>query len=269
MENYIKNIRKELKNYITKSNIKSLIIGISGGADSTLIALLAIPICDKLNIPLIGRSITIEGNKPEEIQRAKDIGKSFCNKFKEINLTKLYQDISYKFGYEDGEHTKKEKIRLGNIKARIRMIYLYNLASKYNGMVLSTDNYTEYLLGFWTMHGDVGSYSMIQEIWKTEVYGMLEYIQHNEVNTKKENRIITSIINADATDGLGITNTDLEQIMPEWKGTSKNGYAKVDKILKKYLDTGIIKNILVINRHIDTEFKRNDPNKISRNIILK
>lgn len=56
---------------------------------------------------------------------------------------------------------KRTPIADGNIQARLRMIYLYNLASIHKGLVLSTDNQTEYQLGFWTIHGDVGDFNPI------------------------------------------------------------------------------------------------------------
>lgn len=62
---------------------------------------------------------------------------------------------------------KRTPIADGNIQARLRMIYLYNLASIHKGLVMSTDNQTEYQLGFWTIHGDVGDFDPIQDLWKT------------------------------------------------------------------------------------------------------
>ena len=56
-ENAVRNIRTELKTYVEKNNLKSLVIGVSGGIDSALCVLLAKPVCKELNIPLIGRSL--------------------------------------------------------------------------------------------------------------------------------------------------------------------------------------------------------------------
>ena len=56
------------------------------------------------------------------------------------------------------------------------MIYLYNLASIYNGLVISTDNQTEYQLGFWTIHGDVGDFAQILGQWKTEVFELAKWL---------------------------------------------------------------------------------------------
>ena len=113
---YIKNIRKEFKEYLVKHKIQSVILGISGGADSTLIAMLARPVCDELKIPLIGRSIPISSNKDEEISRANDIGEYFCTDFQEIDLTDLFHETTFQMGTVDYlAKTTEEKIRRGNM----------------------------------------------------------------------------------------------------------------------------------------------------------
>jgi len=287
-EEAVKNIRKELKDYLQKSGLKSLIIGVSGGLDSTATILLATPVCKELGVNLIGRSISIESNKPDEVERAHEIGQ-LCDSFLHLDITNTYNGMKFvsdlekttKDANKDSVHTK---IRHGNVKARMRMIVLYNLASLYEGMVLSTDNYTEYLLGFWTLHGDVGDYGMIQELWKSEVYDMVEWIRDNEIDNTITKQHITKVLEAKATDGLGITNSDLDQILPEWKGDSRSGYEVVDiklsihtKILtdgnstprgravNEYLEQN--KDCPVLQRHLASNFKRNNPYNIPRNKI--
>jgi len=265
----IEKIRQQLKDYLIKSKLKSLVIGVSGGIDSAIIITLAEPVCKELGVKLIGRSITIESNKDDEIERAKMMGK-FCTDFAEVNLTNKYLIMKE---IDDMEGRAKNdiayKIRMGNIKARMRMIYLYNLASKTGGLVLSTDNYTEYLLGFFTIFGDQGDYSAIQFLWKTEIYEMTEWLVKNELFFDEEKAIaLNSCIKATATDGLGITNSDLDQILPGFEGSSRDGYAEVDKILINYTDNNIFdKNNPVIIRKIKSEFKRNHPVMLYRNTI--
>jgi len=278
-EQAIKNIRLELKNYINDNKLKSLVLGISGGIDSTLCALLAKPVCDELKISLIGLSLPSETNSSEENSRAKEIGESFCTKFKEVNIENGYFHLMNLAGSEfsndifTGSEISLEKTKIlnGNIKARIRMILLYDLAGATNGMVLSTDNYTEYLLGFWTLHGDVGDYGMIQSLWKTEVYEMSEWIQNNEYSPVSERGLsIKEVIEADATDGLGISETDLDQILPEWKGNSRDGYTEVDKRLQGSFFPGAESSTNpVLKRRFSTEFKRNNPCNIPRYLIIK
>lgn len=265
-ERAIRNIRFELEQYILKNNLKSLVLGLSGGIDSALTAALAFDVCNDLKIPLIGRSLTIETNKPDEINRAALIGKSYTNDFKEVDLTKAYLDLQNNVveDIDSIDHTEKAfKIRMGNIKARIRMIYLYELAAKNKGLVLSTDNLTELLLGFWTLHGDVGDYGMVQQLWKKEVYEMSKYLAKN-AETKAQANALNKCIDATPTDGLGITNSDLEQL-------GANSYAEVDEILIEYLET---KNIEletnpVIVRHLGSEYKRNNPFNLKREIFFK
>jgi NAD+ synthase len=275
-------IQKELEDYIVKNKLKALVLGISGGIDSALCAALASPVCSKLGIPLIGRSIPISTNTSEEQDRAEDIGNCFCTDFDEdYQLEGAYTElwgILEPAGWDIEDD--RAPYRKGNLKARLRMILLYDLAQLHRGMVLSTDNYTELLLGFWTLHGDVGDYGMLQNLWKTEVYGLAEYV----VSTlpKDPAEALQSCIDCQATDGLGISNTDLDQIMPGWEGTSRDGYKEVDRVLQSWLmlmeNAAKTPNVInamdkmaenpVIKRHLSSEFKRQNPTNIKRSVIL-
>lgn len=283
----IKNIRSELKTFLLNSNLKALVIGVSGGIDSALVCALADPVCKELGIELIGRSIPIETNKRDEMERAESIGKHFCTDFKEVNLKEEYVELKGIDMYDtiyDAKDDRSYKIRMGNFKARLRMAYLYNLAAKNRGLVLSTDNWTEWLLGFWTLHGDVGDYGMIQELWKSEVYDMTEWLVTRElflIDIEKASALNKCIF-ALATDGLGVTDMgDLGQILPDFKGTSREGYKEVDRILQLWTNReklGDMQRELiedpyrshpVVRRHIASEFKRHNPTNISRNLIVK
>jgi NAD+ synthase len=256
------NIRAELKNYIRKYNLKALVIGESGGIDSALCTVLASPVCQELGIKLLGRGITIESNKADEICRGEAIGKHFCSDFKHVDLTEKYLSVR-DFVEEEGEETNFQvKVRRGNIKARLRMIYLYNLAQQHQGVVLSTDNYTEFLEGFWTLHGDVGDFGMIQELWKTEVYEISQWLINNELKLPEEKKALQDCIDAVPTDGLGITASDLDQL---GLGT----YQEVDNILDEFLKTGNQKENPVVLRHLNTAYKRENPFNLKRNKIVQ
>lgn len=264
--NAVINIRTELKNYIQHSKLQSLVLGLSGGIDSALTAALAYPVCKELDIPLFGRSITIETNKPDEIYRGKLIGNTYVTDFKEINLTDAFRKVKGDFVENINDEDQSGvafKIRMGNIKARFRMIYLYELAGKHQGMVLSTDNLTELLLGFWTLHGDVGDYGMIQQLWKTEVYNMAKYIAENEADEKQAEALM-ECVNAVPTDGLGITNSDLDQLQAK-------SYNEVDEILIDFLHNKNekYKDHPVIQRHLKSEYKRNNPLNLKRELFFK
>lgn len=257
----IEKIRKNLKLYIQDNNICSLVIGVSGGIDSALCCALAKPVCKELNISLIGVSLPCDSNKQDEKDRAGAIITSFCSHQHSLcyPIDKIYEHtFDFILGFEDKDSDSKDvKIRKGNIKARLRMMYLYDVAQKNKGMVLSTDNYTEYMLGFWTLHGDVGDFGMIQELWKTEVYQIANEILMYELEMDGEIEALNKCIQAVPTDGLGITNSDLDQLCAE-------SYDEVDSILMD--DTEVYHPIILRRRH--TWYKRNNPYNIKRDDII-
>ena len=73
--------------YLTKNNLKAMVLGISGGIDSTVVAAICYEVSIRTGIPLIGRSLPIK-NKEDEFSVSKLVGEAFCNDFKIKNLQK-------------------------------------------------------------------------------------------------------------------------------------------------------------------------------------
>ena len=258
------------KDYFIKNEIQATVLGISGGIDSALVAALMVD----AGIPLIGVELPLSGNKPEEMERAKNVAVTFCDSFVNLDLMVPVQTMMVKCSMSTANthYTKNEAIRIGNIKARMRMIFLYDYARSVNGLVLSTDNFTEYLLGFWTLHGDVGDFAPIQNLWKTEVYGLAEYLvrEYKAVGSNSRANALQACITAMPTDGLGITNSDFEQIIPGQDETrsAKDRYYEVDNILYNWMYGRFAKaDHPVIIRHLVSEFKRHCPVSISRKAL--
>jgi NAD+ synthase len=279
-EDYAK-IRKNVVEHSTKhlkeQGVKCLVIGISGGIDSALVAALM----KETGIPVVGVRIPLYGNEPDELGRAYGVAKYLCDEDIHVRflvrvVEKLIEEVVSDNLKIDGELCSEEtmNIRKGNIKARARMIQLFDIARANDGLVLSTDNLTELLLGFWTLHGDVGNFGPIQQLWKTEVYGLAEYMVSQYVDPNKA-QVLQECIDAIPTDGLGITKSDFDQIIPGQDETKspKERYREVDELLIKYLQ---VENILteklvnhpVIRRHIASEFKRRDPVNLSRDLLV-
>ena len=246
--------------YVTSNNLKVMVLGISGGIDSTVVAAICHEVSKKTGIPLIGRSLPIK-NKEDEFDVSKLVGEAFCDEFKVFNLSNSYKASLFDLCADAGlikdrkgydwywlsdleELAGRTPIANGNIHARCSMIHLYDIASIRKGLVMSTDNQTEYQLGFWTIHGDVGDFDPIQDLWKTEVYGLANYLQghykskalealHNDYketcdNYKAMSCAIYNSCKLVPTDGLGISNSDLEQI-------GAKDYATVDDILSRFI----------------------------------
>lgn len=258
-----------ISEYIGQCSLKGLVLGISGGIDSAVTAELASRACSETGTKLYGYSLPMETNEPDEIMRACAVGETICDMFENVHL-----GSAFKAAYDSSPLNTGDKVDRGNAMARYRMMFLYGRARKHQSIVLSTDNYTEYLLGFWTMHGDVGDLAPIQQFWKTEVYEMAEHMTQHSTPEKRE--ALESCITASATDGLGISQTDLDQILPDWKdrhSSSREAYGEVDQKLqfwlerKKTLPPNVFTQDPVFQRNIMTEGKRLSPVVFSRHGI--
>ena len=297
-------IVKRTKGYICSNNLKCMVLGISGGIDSTVVAAICHEVSRQTGIPLIGRSLPTTNNKTNEVSTADLVGKAFCNDYKVYPIDRFYHqfmiDIVHKetgsVRYIQNEYTGGFTIDLedclkfqtpianGNIQARLRMIYLYNLASIYGGLVMDTDNLTENNLGYFTIHGDVGDFNPIGGLWKTEVFELAKWLvdsyysnttvfENNKIEDyiKYETKIfsqskidaISESLKLKPTAGLGITNNDLEEIGAE-------SYDQVDEVLEVILawkmitgpskysfDNFIISDFMTALAHIPEEIIRN------------
>jgi NH3-dependent NAD+ synthetase len=137
------------------------------------------------------------------------------------------------------------------------MIYLYNLASTLNGIVIDTDNLTEYYLGFFTIHGDMGDYNPIGGLWKHEIYELATYLRDTydrhtryyadgfgslddrreiEANERKV-EALNHALGIRPTDGNGVNDLgDMGQIAPAFvHDKNVDAYTKVDDIIQTYL----------------------------------
>ena len=230
---FVENSRKWLSQYIKDNHLQSICIGISGGLDSCVSACLAQPVCKELNIPLIGRSLPTESNSPNENNIAELVGDAFCSDFKVISISSAFRAI-HQLCYEGEckDHSRVinniSDLQDGNIKARLRMIYLYNLASIHRGVVLDNDNFTEWNLGFYTQHGDSPADINLglHYLWKTEIYELAKYLA-DEVADEDNSKFyaLKESMNLIPTDGNGVSNSDCEQF-------GLDNYEQVDDVLK-------------------------------------
>lgn len=108
--------------YVTSNNLKVMVLGISGGIDSTVVAAICHEVSKKTGIPLIGRSLPIK-NKSDEFATSVHVGEAFCNEFSVYRLERSYRAA------------------------------LFDACA------------------------DVGDFDPIQDLWKTEVYGLANYLQ--------------------------------------------------------------------------------------------
>jgi NAD+ synthase len=220
------------------------ILGISGGVDSTTAAFLL----KKAEIDFYAVSLPygkiVKKDKVKKLVQALNLSP---NKFIEIDITKIVDEKIKTIQ----KTVQLDKIDKGNIMARTRMIILYALARKFNGLVIGTENLSEYWLGYFTLHGDCASdINPIAWLWKSQVQKLAKYLGAP-----------AEILKQKPSAELWQNQTDEKEL-----GFS---YQKADPILelfcvKKYSKRKIIKDYgfnanlveLILNRVKQTEYKR-------------
>lgn len=232
---------QETQKYLEDHNLFAMILGISGGLDSTVTAAICHEV-EKRNpeLKFYGVSLPCTSNSGEERDSATACMKAFCKEgqYWAENLQKEYMLMKATCCQRHSPTT----IGIGNIKARLRMIYLYDLANYTKGLVMDTDNLTEHYLGFFTIHGDVCDYNPIGGLWKHEVYELANYL-YNEYyqapfgSEGDKHLALEHAIGITPTDGNGVNDLgDMGQIAPAFaQDKNIDAYTKVDDIIQKYL----------------------------------
>ena len=263
----------ETMNYLYEAGIYNMVLGISGGIDSTLTAAIAWRICQlDPQFKLYGVCLMTDTNKEDEIVLAESVAKVFTNNYIFENITKdcnhlirIFESDSISFGID-----KLTDVAKGNIKARYRMNRIYNVAGSLKGIVLDTDNLTEHYLGFYTLHGDQGDYNPIGNLWKHEIFNMVGHMTTwNDIFTEEQIEIFLDAFNMIPTDGNGVLEGgDMAQIAPGCNFGQVDNI--LDDIISKYDLADIIakyenevsaENIKrIYNRYANNLFKLNYTN---------
>jgi NAD+ synthase len=150
-----------LKHHVGISGANGVVIGMSGGLDSSVAAKLAV---DALGADKVLGVLLPESSTPDECMAdAKAMAAEWGIEVLEINIKEMVNTIAHKLDCRD-------KSRMGNIKARCRMMALYDLASRRTLLVLGTSNKSELLTGYFTKWGDGGSdLAILGDLYKTQI----------------------------------------------------------------------------------------------------
>lgn len=213
------NITNWIKDYSNTANLKTLVIGISGGVDSALVSTLCA--LTKLEVILVSMPIR---QKKDQLDRARTHAMWLCEKFDNVRF--IEKDLTPIFNLFESLFSDDEKngLSLANSRSRLRMVTLYQIAASKNGLVVGTGNKIEdFGVGFFTKYGDGGvDISPIADLTKTEVRELAKKLGVSGV-----------ILNAKPTDGLwdedksdedqlGATYEELEWAMSYLESSDNN-----------------------------------------------
>ncbi len=239
-----------LRDYVTKNGFRKVIIGLSGGIDSALVAAMAADALGKENV--IGVFMPTHYSSLQSDIDAKAVATNLGIKYSAISIEHIFK--LYRMSLDPHFAGLPKDITEENIQARIRGNVIMALSNKFGYIVLATGNKSEMSTGYATLYGDmVGGFAVIKDVPKTLVYKLAAY--RNSIGKVIPESVMTKAPTAE----LKPDQKDQDTLPP---------YDLLDKILKEYVEEdkgydeivamGFNKDIVakVINMVDKSEYKR-------------
>jgi NAD+ synthase (glutamine-hydrolysing) len=238
--------------YITKNGFKKVLIGLSGGIDSSLVATIAADALGQSNV--VGVLMPSRYSSPGSISDAELLSRNLGIKYITIPIEKVYQAYIETLS-EQFRNTKPDSTE-ENIQARIRGNLLMALSNKFGWLVLTTGNKSEYATGYSTLYGDMaGGFAVIKDVPKMLVYELAKYrnsLGHDEV-------IPSGVISKAPSAELRPEQKDTDSLPPyDLLDPVLTAYVEEDKSVEQIIGSGFDENVVKrAARLVDTsEYKR-------------
>jgi len=164
------------RDYIRKNGFQKVVIGLSGGIDSSLVAAIAVEALGPENV--IGVLMPSQYTSQASITDALDLAKNLGIKTYTLSIQKIFDDCREELQKEVFKGLE-EDVTEENIQARIRGNFLMAMSNKFGWIVLATGNKSEMSCGYATLYGDMaGGFAVIKDVFKTTVYRIARHINH-------------------------------------------------------------------------------------------
>lgn len=238
------------RDYILKCGFKKVLLGLSGGIDSSLVAVIAAQALGSQNVMGVSMPspFTSEMSRQDALKLAENLG----IRFEEIPITGIYE--SYKGALKGLFKGLEEDETEENIQARVRGNLLMSLSNKFGALLLTTGNKSEMAMGYCTLYGDMsGGLAVISDLPKTLCYRLARYINRDEEIIPE--RVITrppsAELRPDQTDQDTLPPYEILDDILEAAMVMNLGF---DDIVAKGHDPAIVRDIM--RRLAMNEYKR-------------
>jgi len=207
-----------LRDYVNKNNFKSVILGISGGIDSALVAALAADAigADKVH----GIAMPSKYSSDHSLSDAKELASNIGLNYRIIQITPMVANLI--------ENLRVDGLAEENLQARVRGLTLMALSNQEGHLVLATGNKSELAVGYSTMYGDaVGGFAPIKDLYKTQVWQLATWRNELAILQGDIPPIPENSIKKEPSAELAPNQKDSDSL-PEYK--------LLDQILSIYID---------------------------------
>ena len=161
------------RDYVRKNGFKRVVIGLSGGIDSSLVAAIAVEALGRENVTgvTMPSPFSSRGTRDD----ARRLAKNLSIEFMQLPITPVFK--GFLKALAEPFKGLKEDVTEENIQARIRGTLLMALSNKFGWLVLTTGNKSEIAVGYSTLYGDMaGGFAVIKDVPKTLVYQLSRHV---------------------------------------------------------------------------------------------
>jgi NAD+ synthase (glutamine-hydrolysing) len=161
-----------LADYVRKNGFREVVIGLSGGIDSTLTAALAVDALGSDAVRVL--AMPSPYSSPESTEDAREVARRLGVRIDEISIDEVFK--AYLSALDDVFRGTEDNIAEENLQARVRGNLLMALSNKFGLLVLTTGNKSELAVGYSTLYGDMaGGFAPIKDVPKTLVYDLARW----------------------------------------------------------------------------------------------
>ena len=262
LERTYKAIITAIKDYFNKNGFKQAALGLSGGLDSTICAVLLADALGAQNVYGISMPSKLTSN--ESKNDAKELANNLGINFLEIPIKDMFDLIKDKFSGMFDEISKNWCNRYtnsytnDNIQARSRAMILWGIANEFGALPIATSDKSELYMGYATINGDMsGGYAPISDVVKTKLFALARWMNENR---ERKNAIPVSIINKPPGAELAINPKTGKTLLAE---DALMPYEFLDEVIWRIENLNQSKDNM-----LEQEFLYEKKNKIDKNTKL-